>query len=99
MNVHSLGPSDKLSNHKTPQKKSQMQFQHLMLLTFQFIVLRVCRKQDVGEKLLEAVAGVPRPVLDVGPHRLVELHQELLRRRPQLLDHLVPLVNILWLKR
>lgn len=63
--------------------------------TFQFVVFRVCRKQDVGEELLKAVASIPWPVLHVGPHRLVELHQELLRRCPQLLDHLIPLVDIL----
>lgn len=64
-------------------------------LTFQLVVFRVCGKQDVGEELLEAVASVPRPVLHVGPHRLVELHQKLLRRCAQLLDHLIPLVDIL----
>lgn len=67
-------------------------------VTFQFVVFRVRGEQDVGEELLKAVAGVPRPVLHVGPHRLVELHQELLRRRAQLLDHLVPLVDVLRFK-
>lgn len=65
-----------------------------LVVTFELVVVRVSRKQDVREELVEAVAGVPRPVLHVGPHRLVELHQELLGRRPQLLDHLVPLVDI-----
>lgn len=60
-------------------------------------MLRVCRKQDIREELLEAVASIPWPVLHIGPHGLVELHQELLRWCPQLLDHLVPLVNIFWL--
>lgn len=53
-------------------------------------------EQNVGEELLETVAGVARSVLHVGPDRLVEFHQELLGRRPQLLDHLIPLVNIFW---
>lgn len=65
-----------------------------VLITFELVVFGVGGKQDVREELVEAVAGVPRPVLHVGPHRLVELHQELLRRRPELLDHLVPLVDI-----
>lgn len=68
------------------------------IFTFQFVVFRVCRKQDIREELLEAVASIPRPVLHIGPHRLVELHQELLRRCSQLLDHLIPLVNILRLQ-
>lgn len=67
------------------------------IFTFQFVMFGVCRKQDIREELLEAVASVPWPVLHVGPHRLVELQQELLRRCPQLLDHLIPLINILWL--
>jgi len=62
--------------------------------TFQLVVLGVGGEQDVGEELLEAVAGVARPVLHVGPHRLVQLHQELQGRRSQLLDHLVPLVDV-----
>lgn len=42
--------------------------------TFQFVVFGVCMKQDVREEHLKAVASVPRPILHVGPHRLVELH-------------------------
>lgn len=38
------------------------------LLTFQFVVFRVCRKQNIREELLEAVASIPWPVLHVGPH-------------------------------
>lgn len=68
------------------------------IFTFQFVVFRVCGKQDVREELLKAVASIPWPVLHIGPHRLVELHQELLRRCPQLLDHLIPLVDILVLQ-
>lgn len=62
--------------------------------TFQFVVFRVRMEQHVREQLLEGVARVSRSVLHVRPHRLVQLHQELLRRRPQLLNHLVPLVDI-----
>lgn len=64
------------------------------VFTFEFVVFRVCGEEDVRKELLKAVAGIPRSVLHVGPHRLVELHQELLRRCPQLLNHLIPLVNI-----
>lgn len=53
-------------------------------------------EQHVGEQLLEGVARISWSVLHIRPHRLVQLHQELLRRRPQLLNHLVPLVDILW---
>ena len=66
--------------------------------TFQFVVFRVGRKQDVREEFLKAVASIPWPVLHIGPHRLVELHQKLLGRCPQLLNHLVPLVNVLRLQ-
>ena len=64
-------------------------------VTFKLVVLRVGGEQHVREELLEAVAGVAGPVLHVRPHRLVELHEELLRGRAQLLDHLVPLVDVL----
>ena len=63
-------------------------------LTFQFVVLRVGWEEDVGEELLKGEPGVAGSVLHVGPYRLVELHQELLTGSPQLLDHLVPLINI-----
>lgn len=63
--------------------------------TFQLVVFRVRVEQHIREELLEAVPGVSRSVLHVRPHRLVQLHQELLRWRPQLLNHLVPLVDIL----
>ncbi len=63
-------------------------------LTFEFVVVGVCREQHVWEELLKAVSSIARPVLHVSPHRLVELHHELLRRCAQLLDHLVPLVNV-----
>lgn len=77
------------------EEASVRYFSIIKIFTLQFVVFRVCRKQDIREELLEAVASVPRPVLHVRPHRLVELHQELLRRRPQLLDHFIPLVDIL----
>lgn len=63
--------------------------------TFQLVVFRVRMEKHIREELFEAVPGVPRSVLHVRPHRLVQLHQELLRWRAQLLNHLVPLVNIL----
>lgn len=58
-------------------------------------MFRVRMEQHIGEELLEAVPSVSRSVLHVRPHRLVQLHQELLRWRAQLLNHLVPLVDIL----
>lgn len=63
-------------------------------LTFQFVVLRVGWEEDVREELLKGEPGVAGSVLHIGPYRLVELHQELLTGSPQLLDHLVPLINI-----
>lgn len=36
--------------------------------TFQFVVFRVCREQDIREELLKAVAGIAWPVLHVSPH-------------------------------
>lgn len=57
-------------------------------------MIGVSGEEHVREELLEAVASVARPVLNVGSDRLVELHQEVLRRRAQLLDDLVPLINV-----
>lgn len=62
--------------------------------TFQLVVVGVGGEEHVWEELLEAVPGVARPVFHVGPDRLVELHEEVLRRSAQLLDDLVPLVDI-----
>ena len=58
-------------------------------------VLRAVRREEhVGEELVEGVAGVAGPVLHVVAHgRLQPLH-EVWRRRAQLLNHLVPLVNV-----
>lgn len=65
--------------------------------TFQFVVFRVRMEQHIREQLFKGVACISRSVLHICPHRLVQLHQKLLRWRPQLLYHLVPLVNILGL--
>lgn len=63
-------------------------------LTFELVVVGVSREENIREKLLKTVPCVSGPVLHVGPYRLVQLHHELLRRRAQLLNHLIPLVNI-----
>ena len=51
-------------------------------------------EEGIGEETLEGVAAVARSVLDVVAHGLLELLHERLRRRAQLLDDLVPLVDI-----
>lgn len=66
----------------------------LYTLTFQLVVVRVRRKENIREKLLKTVPCISGSVLHVGPHRLVQLHHELLRWCAQLLNHLIPLVNI-----
>lgn len=64
------------------------------MLTFELIVVRVSREENIREKLFETVPCVSGSVLYIGPNGLVQLQHELLRRRTQLLDHLIPLVNI-----
>ena len=51
-------------------------------------------EEGVGEEAFEGVAAVARSVLDVVAHRLLELLHERLRRCTQLLDDLIPLVDI-----
>ena len=63
-------------------------------LTFEFVVLGVRREQAVWEELGEGEAGVLWPVLHVVPHRGLQLLHELCVRRAQLLDDLVPLVDV-----
>lgn len=63
-------------------------------LTFEFVVLRVSREKAVGEQFRKGEAGVLRPVLDVVPHCGLKLLHELWRGCSQLLDHLVPLVDV-----
>lgn len=57
-------------------------------------MLRVCRKQAVREQLGESEAGVFRSVLHVVPHCGLELLHELWRWCAELLDHLIPLIDI-----
>ena len=63
-------------------------------LTFEFVVLRVCREQAVWEELGEGEAGVLWPVLHVVADRGLQLLHELCLRRAQLLYDLVPLVDV-----
>lgn len=66
----------------------------LQFLTFEFVVLRVSRKKAVGEELGKGEACILWPVLNIVPHCGLELLHELWWGRAQLLDHLVPLVDI-----
>lgn len=62
--------------------------------TFQFAVIGVGREEHIGEELLKAVASIARPVFNIRPDRLVQLHEKVLRRSAQLLNNLVPLVDV-----
>ena len=53
-------------------------------------------EEDVGKELLESVARVLGPVLDVVADRGLQALHELGGRRAQLLDDLVPLIDV-WL--
>lgn len=64
------------------------------MLTFQFVVLRVSGEKAVWEQFGEGEAGVLRPVLHVVSHSGLQLLHELWRGRSQLLDHLIPLVDV-----
>lgn len=65
-----------------------------LFLTFEFVVLRVSGEEAVGEELGKGEAGILWPVLHVVPHCGLELLHELQRGRAQLLNHLVPLVDV-----
>ena len=58
----------------------------------------VGREELIGEEALDTVTTVARSVLHVIAHRLLQLLHERLRGRAQLLDNLVPLVDV-WVKR
>ena len=62
--------------------------------TFQFVVIRVSREEHVWEEFLEAVSSVAWPVFYVRSYRLIQLHEEFLSWGSELLDDLVPLINI-----
>ena len=64
------------------------------VLTFEFVVLRVSGEKAVGEELGKGEARVLWPVLDIVPHCGLELLHELRWGCAQLLDHLVPLVDV-----
>lgn len=66
----------------------------MQVLTFEFVVLRVSREKAVGEEFGKGEACIFGTVLDIVPHCGLKLLHELWRRRTQLLDHLVPLVNV-----
>lgn len=57
-------------------------------------MLRVSREKAVGEELGEGEACVLWPVLHVVPHCGLKLLHEIGRGRSQLLNHLVPLVDV-----
>lgn len=58
------------------------------------VLVRVGGEEYIWEEFLEAVARVARPVFYVRPDRLVQLHQKVLRRSAELLDHFIPLVDV-----
>lgn len=62
--------------------------------TFEFVVLRVCREQAVGEQLGESETSVFGSVFHIVPHCGLELLHELRRWRTKLLNHLIPLIDI-----
>lgn len=66
----------------------------IQVLTFQFVVLRVSREKAVGEELGEGEACVLWPVLNIVSHCGLKLLHELWWGCSQLLDHLVPLVDV-----
>lgn len=58
------------------------------------VLVGVGREEHIWEEFLEAVPRVARPVFDVRSDRLVQLHQKVLRRSAELLDHFIPLVDV-----
>lgn len=54
----------------------------------------VGREEEIGEELVECVACVSRPVLDVIAHGGLQALHKLLRGCAQLLNNLVPLVDV-----
>jgi len=51
-------------------------------------------KEDVGEELLKRVTSVLGSIFDVISHSWLETLHELYRRRAELFDDLIPLVDI-----
>lgn len=62
--------------------------------TFQLAVIGVGREEHIREELLKAVASIAWPVFNIRPDRLVQLQEKVLRWSAQLLDNLVPLVDV-----
>lgn len=58
------------------------------------VLVGVGGEENVGEEFLKTVSCVARPVFYVRSDRLIQLHQEVLRRSAELLDHFVPLVDV-----
>lgn len=58
------------------------------------VLVAVAGEEDVGEEPLEGVSGVARAVLDVVAHGGLQARHEGGRGRAQLLDDLVPLVDV-----
>ncbi len=67
---------------------------HKLSLTFELVVLRVCREEAIREELGEGQAGVFRPVLHIVTHRRLQFLHELRRGRAELLYNLIPLVDV-----
>lgn len=59
------------------------------------VLAAVGGEQQVGEQFVEREAGIARPVLDVVADRRLQPDHELSGRRAQLLDDLVPLVDVI----
>ena len=65
--------------------------------TFELSVfLAVRREEYIGKELLTRIARVLWPVLDVVPHARLQPFHKLQRRRAELLDNLIPLINVIW---
>lgn len=62
--------------------------------TFMLVLVGVGGEEHIWEELLEAVPRVAWPVFYVRPDRLIQLHQKVLRRSAELLDHFIPLVDV-----
>lgn len=63
-------------------------------LTFEFVVLRVCREEAIREEFGEGQASVFWPVLHIVTHRRLQFLHELRRGRAELLYNLIPLVDV-----
>lgn len=85
--VHGYPPLGIDHQHTTEQVASLARLESIVLITIRW-------EQHVREQLVETEARIARPVLHIVAHRWLQPQHELLRWRSQLLNDLVPLVDV-----